>query len=417
MSAAIVCILLLASSCQGKKGRSVTVPFTLDHNRMLVEAEIRRGDGSWRKALLWVDTGNPAFFISAALAGDLGMDSPVTGGDPAGGGGGGSGEASAQPFEIPAPLGVRIGGMQIDFTGVKTMVMTQPYWLFSTMHNDANLPSTVLMKYHVVFDYCGQRLTIAEPGSIEPRGTRVPASVHPGTGIVQIDAVIDQDSLSFALDNGASFSFADADVMERVCARHPGVPRLTGTVGCANMWGWWPPMEETLPVFRLPEIMWGSLRLTSVCIVGVTGVFPDGYSLGQRYSVKSARPVSGFLGPNAFKAFRVEIDYANEAVYFEKEAEPDVDEMNLVALTLRPRADGGYEVLGIAVKNGKPLVEGVEQGDLILRIGDLNVNGATMGTVVDALRGAPGEVRTLVLERGGREFTIEAKVERCLAMD
>ena len=141
----------------------------------------------------------------------------------------------------------------------------------------------------------------------------VRADVHPETGIVQVDAVIDGDSLSLALDNGASYSFADAGPLERLFARLPGMPRLTGTTGCANMWGWWPPMEETLPVFRLPEVGLGSATLTDVGIVGVTDVFPNGYTLGRIYSMKSARPVAGFLGPNAFIDFRVEIDYAGGA--------------------------------------------------------------------------------------------------------
>lgn len=405
-----VCALLAMAGCRGTGIESVTVPFTLDHNRMLVEAEIQRDDGSWRKALLWVDTGNPTFFISGPLAADLGIESPgAEGGLP------GSPEGGA--FEVTAPAGVRIGGMAIDFAGVKSVVMTQPFWLFSATHNDANLPSTVLMKYHVVFDYPEKRLTIARPGAIEPRGTMAPADVHAETGIVQVDAVIDGDSLSLALDNGASYSFADAGPLERLFARHPGMPRLTGTTGCANMWGWWPPMEETLPLFRLPEVAIGPVSLTGVGIVGVTDVFQNGYSLGRIYSMKSARPVAGFLGPNSFIDFRVEIDYADGAVYFERGARPGGFDMDLVGLALRPLEDGRYEVLGVAVKDGKPLVEGVERGDLLLRVGDLSTDGATMGAVVDALRGVPGEIRTLVLEREGVRFTIEAKVERCLGMN
>jgi hypothetical protein len=37
-----------------------------------------------------------------------------------------------------------------------------------------------------------------------------------------------------------------------------------------------------------------------------------------------------------------------------------------------------------------------------------------MGTVVDALRGQPGDVRTLVVEREGKRRTIAARVERFL---
>jgi hypothetical protein len=384
--------------------KSVTVPVTLDHNRMLVEAEIQQKDGRWRKAILWVDTGNPNFYLSESLARDLGIDLSTAGK---------TANENVNP-EVPPPAGIRIGGMRLNFEGVKSKVMFQPYWLFSTMHNDANLPSTVLKQYRIIFDYPKRQLTIARPGSLEPRGVRSSAGVNPQTGIVQMDAVIDGEKFSFALDNGASYSFASIEVLERFFKRHADWPRVTGTLGCANMWGWWPPDEQTLPVMRFPEILWGQTRLTEVGIVGVPRLAPDGPTLGAWYSQKAARPVDGFLGPNAFKAFRVEIDYANSTVYFEKGAEFDSRDMDTVGLTLQPQADGRYQVIGVTQKNGKPAVEGVEPGDKLLQIGDLKATGATMGAVADALRGQPGDVRILLLERNGRPFKIEAKVARFL---
>jgi hypothetical protein len=188
---------------------------------------------------------------------------------------------------------------------------------------------------------------------------------------------------------------------------------MNGAVGCANIWGWWP--EETeWTVARLPGIRWGSVKLIGVGLVGLPDFFEAGTSLGEWYSKKTARPVHGFLGPNAFKAFRIEIDYANAAIYFEKGAEFDVHDMDLVGLTLRPEADGSYRVIGVARKGEKPAVPGVEPGDVLLRVGDLEAKGASMGTVVDALRGEPGDVRTLVLERDGKQVEVKARVERFL---
>jgi len=384
--------------------KCVTVPVTLDHNRMLVEAEIQRKDGGWRKAILWVDTGNPNFYLSGSLARDLGIDLSTAGK---------TSNDDVNP-EVPPPSDIRIGGMRLNFEGVKSKVMFQPFWLFSTMHNDANLPSTVLKQYQIVFDYPKRQLTIAEPGSLQPHGVRSSASVNPHTGIVQLDAVIDGENFSFALDNGASYSFASIEVVERLLKRHADWPRMTGTLGCANMWGWWPPEEQALPVMRLPEIFWGQTLLTEVGIVGVPKLGPNGPTLGAWYSQKSSRPVDGFLGPNAFKASRVEIDYQNGAVYFEKGAEFNSRDMDTVGLTLQPQADRSYRVIGVAQKDGKPAVEGVEPGDKLLRIGKFNATGASMGTVVDALRGNPGDVRILLLERDGKPLKIEAKVERFL---
>ncbi len=378
---------------------SVTVPFILDHNRMLVDVEIQRADGTWRTARLWVDTGEPRFSMSEALARDLGVDLSALGTNPI----------------VPPPANVRIGGMPLDCSDIETVVGGAPAWMFNTMHNDGHLSSRILQRYQVVFDYPARLLTIAAPGTLEHRGVRAPAAINAKTGIVQIDAVIDGDSLSFALDMGASYSFVDSVVAARFVERHPNVPRMTGAVGCANMWGWWPPGEQNAPVARVSEITWGGVRLAGVGVVGVPAVAPGGPRLGAWYSRKTARPVNGFLGPNAFKAFRVEIDYALGAVYFEKGAGPDeMHDMDLVGLTLRPENDGSYSVLGVASKDGKPAVEGVEPGDKLIQIGDLETTGATMGTVVDALRGKPGDVRVLLLERGGKQLAIEAKVARLL---
>ena len=61
---------------------------------------------------------------------------------------------------------------------------------------------------------------------------------------------------------------------------------------------------------------------------------------------------------------------------------------------------------------GKPVVEGVQAGDKLIRVDELDVAGATMGEVANALRGEPGSVRVLVIERGGERFTVAARVSR-----
>ncbi|HVP57979.1 MAG TPA: hypothetical protein VMU02_07750 [bacterium] len=398
-------LVLLPAACAREGAKSaVTVPIVLDHNRMTVEAEFQRKDGSWRKARLWVDTGNPDFFISEGLARDLGID--LSAAKP-----GADGQIPA--LEITPPAGVRIGGMPIDLTGIKSQVMSAVPWLFSTTGSDANLPATVLEKYQVVFDYPRLELTLAPPGSLPHRGTRVPASVNPETGIIQIDGSIGGDSLSLALDNGASYSYVSLGFLDRLSGRHPDWPRTTGAVGCANIWGWWPE-ESAWAVVRVPEMQLGAVHLAGVGLVGLPNFLPGGMDVGTWYSQKTARPVAGFLGPNAFKAFRLEFDYAGSAVYFEQGAEFDTTDMDLVGLTLRPEADGSYSVVGVAARGGQPAVQGVEAGDKLLQVGGLRAQGATMGKVVDALRGKPGETRTLLIERAGKQLEVDAKVERFL---
>jgi hypothetical protein len=401
MFAAGVCILLLAAFSEEKKVNSASVPIVLDHNRMLVQAEFPQKDGGWLDARLWVDTGNPDFFMSEAFARKLGIDLSQS-----------KDKIVDGQLEVPPPAGVRIGGMPLNFEGVKSYVVFAPAWLFSVMHNDANLPSTVLKRYQVIFDYPKHQLTLAEPGNLKPRGERSAAAINPETGIVQIDAVIDGENLSFALDNGASYSFVSGDLLEKLSKRHPEWPRIIGATGCANMWGW--PMEAKWPVMRLPELKWGSVALKNIGIVGLPNVFGEGKNIGDWYSQKTARRVDGFFGPNMFKAFRVEIDYANSAVYFEKGTEFDSNDMDIVGLTLRQQDDGSYQVIGIVSKDGKPAVDGIEPGDILVQVDNLKTTGTTMGTVVDALRGKPGDVRIIELDRNGKRSTIKATAQRLL---
>jgi hypothetical protein len=392
-----VCLLAqsLAANCQGKNLTSVSVPMILDHNRMIVEAEIKKNNGTWCKVRLWIDSGFPIFYMSEPLARDLGINIS---------------EIGNSGLEVRPPSDIRVGGMNLDFDDVKTKVMRQPSWMFSTMHIDANLPSSVLKKYQIIFDYPNQQLSIAQPGSLRPRGISCPIGVNRETGIVQVDAVINGDSLSFAFDIGASYSFISDDRLAKFTDSHPEWSRITGTTGCANMWGWWPPDEQLFTVVRIPEIILGQVQLKDVGIVGIPNIFQGGLTLGEWYSKKTLRLVDGFLGPNAFKAFRVEIDYVNSLMYFEKGGEFDNHDLDIVGLSVRQLADSTYQIVGIAKKDGKTFVDGIEPGDILSGIEDFKTKGATMGNVVDALRGKPGDIRKLRIERNGKHFQIEAKV-------
>jgi hypothetical protein len=399
-----LCISFLDVNSQVKNSSSITVPFVLDHNRMLVEAEMQRMDGTWRKVRLWIDSGSPEFFISESVSRDLGIDLSATK----------DSTFNSSNLDIDATPGVRIGGMDLNFTGVRSRIKFQPYWLFSAMQSDGNLPATLLRKYHIVFDYPKNELTISLPESVKPRGTKSKAYIQPETRIACLDAIIDGDSLRFALDMGASYSFISEEILLKYSNKHPDWPKVTGTLGCANMWGWWPANEQQFTVVRIPEIQWGNQLFTNIGFVGVTKFSPEGPTLGEWYSRKTAKPVAGFIGPNALKAYRVEIDYANSLVYFEKGKENDLTEMDMVGISIRQLSDGTFQVLGIVQSNGKTSVQGIEPEDIIISIDGFNTKGVTMGAVVDMLRGKPGETRKIAIKRKGQLFEVNAKVDHYL---
>jgi hypothetical protein len=43
---------------------SATVTMTLDHNRMTIELELLRSDGTWRSTRAWVDSGGTDVIVS-----------------------------------------------------------------------------------------------------------------------------------------------------------------------------------------------------------------------------------------------------------------------------------------------------------------------------------------------------------------
>ena len=95
-------------------------------------------------------------------------------------------------------------------------------------------------------------------------------------------------------------------------------------------------------------------------------------------------------------------------VYFERTTNLASTAMNLVGLTLRPEANGGYQVLGVSTYQGQSAVAGVRNGDRLIRVNDKKVKGLTMGAVWSLLSGKPGTTLRLTLSRQGKEFSVPA---------
>jgi len=373
--------------------RSVTVPFVLDHNRMAVEVRFRRPDGSLRVARAWVDTGNPELVLAAPLAAELGV---------AVGSGGEAPEGHSRASSSPAPA-LDLAGLRLDLDGVGVRVHPGAT-VRPGVVAEANLPSSALLGNHVVFDYASSRLTVARPGELEPRGLPVRCRVNPTTGLFQVTATIDGEAVELGIDNGSAGTWVSQDLVRKWRARHSDLPVAVGAVGSTNFFGF--DFEATGTVVRFPELRLGALRIGDVALLGL----PQG--LFDWYSKKSADTVAGFLGANVLRRFRVEVDYPNRMTYWEGIGPAGREDLDIVGLTLRPEPDGSFTVAGVAIREGVPSVTGIEPGDRLVRVDDLEISGQLMGKVVDALRGAPGAIRTLVVERDGQRLEVKATVVR-----
>ncbi|MHB8754700.1 MAG: hypothetical protein ACYC92_07050 [Candidatus Acidiferrales bacterium] len=366
---------------------SASEPFLIDHNRIFVELEFARPDGSLRKTLAFVDTGDPEFEFTRSLADDLHLDKKTG-------------------------LQVRFGGIPLK---VSCNIKANVYGGKSTfpgMVVEANLPSTILDQYDVLIDYAKQKLTLARAGTVKHEGVRVPCAVNRKTGLVSIQAAVAGKNYSFSVDNGAAYTWIARAVATNWVRSHPQWLRGSGAVGDANMNGSIP--ELTGMIMRVGEIGLGPLRLRNM---GALGVGPgwDPKTMPRFfdwYSEKTPTPVVGFLGGNLLRDFRLEIDYPEGATYWSRERNTHARHLDQIGIIVGPTARGGYIVVGVAQQHGKSTVEGVMANDELISVDGVAVTGATMGKVLTALHGSPGEIRKLVLKRRGKEFTVEEKVTR-----
>jgi hypothetical protein len=377
------------------EAKSVTVPIALDHNRVIIDVDLPLPDGSSKRVRGWVDNGNPDLDLSRRVATLMGLN--VTCGEH---------ECSAPP-----PHAITIGGMRISLAAVKeAKIPLKPIAaaaiLAPGMAAEINLPSAVLRNYDVLINFPDHKLTLAPPGSLQFKGAKTKVIVNPENGLVQVPSQIGNKKYNLALDVGSSISFLSQDLFDKFAAAHPDWPHMTGAVGPANMWGL--DDEPTWKLMRADRVQYGPLFLTNVAMVD----FPKDRE--AFFEKRAGISTAGLLGANALTNYRVGLDYAHSAVYFDIGRLFNFPEFDVIGLILRPEEDGGFTILGIAEYDGKPSVPEAKAGDRLVAVGGIPVPGSTMGQVWSMLGGEPGKERTLTFERDGKQFTVAAKVQHFL---
>jgi hypothetical protein len=375
--------------------KSVTIPITVDHNRVVIEVGVPLPDGSTRHIRAWVDNGNPELQLSRRVATLMGLN--VTCGE--------------NDCSAPPPREITIGAMKISLAAVKeAKIPLKPVGAASVMASgmsaEINLPSTVLRNYDVLISFPDHKLTLAPPGSLQFKGAKAKVIVNPENGLVQVLSQIENKKYNLALDVGSSISFLSQELFDKFAAAHPDWPHMIGAVGPANIWGL--DDEPTWKLMRVDRIQFGPLFLTDVAVVD----FPkDRMAFFEK---RAGISTAGLLGANALMNYRVGLDYAHSAVYFDIGRLFNFPEFDVIGLILRPEDDGGFTILGIAEYDGKPSVPEAKAGDRLVAVGGIPVPGSTMGQVWSMLGGEPGKERTLTIERGGKQFTVVAKVQHFL---
>jgi len=372
---------------------SVTVPFTLDHNRIVAEVALIQPDGLSQKARAWFDIGTDALIVSESLAKKLGLDTSIL----QGAGGHGSVESPS-----PCPR-VRVGGVTLETTGIPLRIYPGDSTAMG-LAADVHLPAGIFRGSHVIFDYPVRRLTVAAPGLLEPQGLPVACRVNADTGLIMIDTSVDDEIVAVGIDTGSAGTWMSREVTSGWQTTHPKWPVTIGALGSTNFWG--RDFETAGTLMSIPVLTIGTLQTRDIAVLGLSqGIF-------DWYSRKSAGPVAGIIGGNVLKGFRLEVDWPGSTTFWRAGPAEGVRDLDIVGLTLRPEADGSYTVAGVAKKGGETTVAGIQAGDRLIRVGSMETAGEAMGDVAEALRGPPGDVRVLELERDGRRYTVETPVRR-----
>lgn len=400
---ASTCAFLLLSpfsvAQQKPQPKSVTVPAIIDHNRIIIDAEVPDQNGAMRRVHAWIDNGDPDLMMSAQLTNQIGA----------------GGICGGQTCNAGAPKEIFIGGMEISFAGVKEAKVplgagANPP-LAHGIDADINIPSSILRHYDVLIDYPGHKFTIGAPGSLHFLGSAGKVQINADNGLIQVPSKVADKKYNLGLDLGSSISFLSEDLFNSLAAAHPNWPRMTGAVGAASMWG--ADEEMKWQIMRLDRLQFGPLFLTDVPMVSLPKATLD------FFEKRAAIPTIGLIGASVLQNYRVGLDYTHSTVYFDIGRLSNFPDFDVIGLFLRPEDDGRYTILGVADIDGKPSVptnpEGIQAGDTLVAVNDIPVHGSMMGQVWSLLGGTPGQERKLTIERAGKQFVVAARVQHFLS--
>jgi hypothetical protein len=398
MRSAILAIFLAIPCAAQTAPQSVTVPVTLDHNRIIIDVYLPLPDGTEKRVRGWLDNGNVELNLDERVAKLMALR-------PA---------ADAKEIEVfsvkmrmvEAPREIIVGGMKISFAGVKEAKAIDGDSIAPGSSAEINLPATVLRNYDVIMDYVDRELTLAVPGHAKFTGKSAKAFVNPLNGMIQVPAKISGKSYQLTLDLGSCFSMLTGEIFQTLARDNPKWPRNAGAVGAELFWGM--PQEAKTQAMRVPFVEYGPEKLNAV---GVEEL-PQGFL--AFYRQRAGADTSGLIGGNALINYQVGIDYAHELVYFQQRATYVAPGIDVVGLTLRPEPDGRYTVIGVPEYEGKPAVPDAKAGDVLVSIDKVPAKGSTMGQIWSLLGGDPGDTRLLTLERDGKQLTVNATVRRFL---
>ena len=162
----------------------------------------------------------------------------------------------------------------------------------------------------------------------------------------------------------------------------------------------------------MPEIVWGPFHIKNVLFVSR----PDETFSDTSFETPSS--ITGALGGNVLKAFRVEIDYPHGITYLQQETSNVGHDMNSVGLVLDVDTAKHLVVLAIFTTAAALTKMNIHPGDQILEIGGKRERQWTIVDASEALSGTVGTPKRLVIKKAGKEMqttvVVASKIENTL---
>lgn len=376
-AAFLACVLCSAAVA------AADVPMTVEDGRPYIDVQFTATDGHVVKAHVWLDSGGGALILSQKLMEDLGLKP--------------TGDAFEEEGEKLAPLAVpelSLGGSALQLKDAQAFEVAGASQGIQHTDADAALPVRLLRGYDVVFDYPAHRFSL-NPSGGKHTGTEVPVKIGE-SGMPTVTAEIAGKPYGFLLDTGGTSMMLSQAVVR------PAFQHLDGAYGRGNML--LGKFESKLMMVDIPSLAWGPFQLTQVIAVSrPAGIYE------KNMSRIAGADVVGSLGGNVFEHFCIDIDYPAGKLYLTEDKSVKSAALDMVGVMLEPAQGGGYDVAGVT---GEP--NGVEVGDHLLKVDDLDVTQAPLQVVIAALSGKPGESRALTVQRGDKTLTLKAPVQHLL---
>jgi hypothetical protein len=314
--------------------------------------------------------------------------------------------------EIVAPP-LFSGNMRIELR-TEAFVLRPQYSKTASLDTFASISGRSLAGYRLTFDIPHQRFTLSDLSNPWTSGEMLLSPIHPETCFARVEVEIDETDYGMLLDTGVGCTTVSPGIFERWSQEHPDWPWIEGAFGTANQGQ--RIQDEGARMMRIPLFGLGSSQLPGICVV----TRPVGEQYEQFSKQMLTGPAIGALGGNVLKHFCYEINYVTGVSHLRQQSQSEPYDLDMVGLSLYPAGAGRWGVLAVADQSDAGVRTMVQPGDMLLEVDRRPITGQPLQRAIDALRGWPGDMRILLLERGetspraGARYLVEASVVRLL---